>query len=82
MKHDNVRPVPYRAVRVWLADRTRMQGVWTGERWWSVKGEIKPARWELEERKKTTAHWEVDARGTSALLKSSRPPCSMKSGRS
>ena len=52
MKYDDVRPVPYRAVRVWLADGTRMLGMWTGERWWSVKGEITPARWELEERKK------------------------------
>ena len=54
MKFDDVRPVPYRAVRVWLADGTRMLGMWTGERWWSVKGEITPARWELEERKKKT----------------------------
>jgi hypothetical protein len=42
MKYDDVRPVPYRAVRVWLADGTRMLGMWTGERWWSVKGEITP----------------------------------------
>ena len=51
MKFDDVRPVPYRAVRVWLSDGTRMLGMWTGERWWSAKG---PARWELEERKKKT----------------------------
>ena len=54
MKFDDVRPVPYRAVRVWLSDGTRMLGMWTGERWWSVKGEITQARWELEERKKKT----------------------------
>ena len=29
-----------------------MLGMWTGERYWSVKGEITPARRELEERKK------------------------------
>ena len=29
-----------------------MMGMWTGERWWSVKGEITSARRELEERKK------------------------------
>jgi hypothetical protein len=52
MKYDEVRPVPYRAVLVSLADGTRMLGMWTGERWWSVKGEIAPAKWELEERKK------------------------------
>ena len=52
MKYDDIRPVPQRAVRVWLADGTRMLGMWTGERWWSAKGEITPARWELEERKK------------------------------
>ncbi|MET0252674.1 MAG: hypothetical protein ABW214_01420 [Terrimicrobiaceae bacterium] len=28
MKYDDVRPVPYRAVRVWLADGTRMLGMW------------------------------------------------------
>ena len=54
MKYDDVRPVPYRAVRVWLSDGTRMLGMWTGERWWSIKGEIAPARWELEERVKKT----------------------------
>jgi hypothetical protein len=50
----DVKPVPHRAVRVWLADGTRMLGMWTGERWWSVKGEINPVKWELEERAKKT----------------------------
>ena len=54
MKFEDVRPVPYRAVRVWLADGTRMLGMWTGEKWWSIKGEITPMRWELEERVKKT----------------------------
>jgi hypothetical protein len=54
MRYDDVKPVPYRAVRVWLADGTRMLGMWTGERWWSSKGEITPLRWELEERRKKT----------------------------
>jgi hypothetical protein len=54
MQYDDVKPVPYRAVRVWLADGTRMLGMWTGERWWSSKGEITPLRWELEERRKKT----------------------------
>jgi hypothetical protein len=31
-----------------------MLGIWTGERWWSIRDEITPARWELEERKKKT----------------------------
>jgi uncharacterized membrane protein len=38
MKYDDVRPVPYRAVRVWLSDGTRMLGMWTSERWWSIRG--------------------------------------------
>ena len=29
-----------------------MLGMWTGAKWWSSKGEIKPVKWELEERKK------------------------------
>ena len=31
-----------------------MLGMWTGEKWWSAKGEINPVRWELEERPKKT----------------------------
>jgi hypothetical protein len=42
----------YKAVRIWLQDGSRTLGMWTGARWWSLKGEIHPARWELEERKK------------------------------
>ena len=49
---DDVRPTPYQAVRVWLADGTRMLGMWTGHRWWSTRGEIVPVKWELEVRKK------------------------------
>jgi hypothetical protein len=51
--HD-VRPIPYQAVRVWLSDGTRVLGMWTGERWWSAKGEIHPVNWELEVREKKT----------------------------
>jgi hypothetical protein len=29
-----------------------MLGMWTGVKWWSTKGEIKPVKWELEDRKK------------------------------
>jgi hypothetical protein len=29
-----------------------MLGMWTGVKWWSTKGEIKPVKWELEERQK------------------------------
>lgn len=29
-----------------------MLGMWTGQKWSSIKGEIVPARWELEERKR------------------------------
>jgi hypothetical protein len=54
MQYGDVKPIPHRAVRVWLADGTRMLGMWTGERWWSVKGEITPVKWELEERVKKT----------------------------
>jgi hypothetical protein len=43
-----------RLVRVWLADGTKMLAMWTGERWWNTKGEITPARWALEERKRKT----------------------------
>ena len=54
MQDDTNRPEQYKAVRVWLSDGTRMVGMWTGERWWSTKGEITPARWEHAERKKKT----------------------------
>jgi len=53
-QYDDVRPIPYQAVRVWLADGTRMLGMWTGHRWWSTKGEIHPVKWELEVREKKT----------------------------
>lgn len=46
------KPRPYKAVRVWLSDGSRMLGMWTGTKWWSLRGEIDPVRWELEERKK------------------------------
>ena len=46
------KPMAYKAVRVWLADGSRMLGMWTGTKWWSLRGEISPVRWELEERKK------------------------------
>ena len=49
---DDEKPVPYKAVRVWLPNRTRTLGMWTGSRWWSTKGEIDPVKWELEVRKK------------------------------
>jgi hypothetical protein len=55
MEYEDIKPVPHKAVRVWLADGTRMLGMWTGERWWSNKGEIQPVRWELEVRRKKTA---------------------------
>jgi hypothetical protein len=54
MQYDGVKPVPYRAVRVWLSNGTRMLGMWTGTKWWSTKGEIQPVKWELEERRKKT----------------------------
>jgi hypothetical protein len=54
MKYDDVRPVPYRAVRVWLSDGSRVLGMWTGEKWWSINGEISPVSWELQERVKKT----------------------------
>jgi hypothetical protein len=46
------KPMAYKAVRVWLSDGSRILGMWTGTKWWSLQGEIKPVRWELEERKK------------------------------
>jgi hypothetical protein len=46
------KPMAYRAVRVWLSDGSRILGIWTSTKWWSLQGEIKPVRWELEERKK------------------------------
>ena len=49
---DSDKPERYKAVRVWLADGTRVVGMWTGERWWSTKGQVTPARWELEPLKK------------------------------
>ena len=54
MKYDDVKPVPHRAVRVWLADGSRVLGMWTGTHWWSTKGEINPVNWELEERPRKT----------------------------
>ena len=48
------KPVAYKAVRVWLSNGRRMLGIWTGTKWWSVEGEIKPVKWELEERRKKT----------------------------
>jgi hypothetical protein len=54
MQFDDVNPIPRVAVRVWLADGTRLLGMWTGSRWWSTKGEIAPVKWELEERRKKT----------------------------
>jgi len=48
------KPQPYKAVRVWLADGTRVHGMWTGEVWWSLKGEVSPVKWQLEERPKKT----------------------------
>ena len=46
------KPMAYKAVRVWLSDGSRILGMWTGTKWWSLQGEIKPVRWELEERNK------------------------------
>jgi hypothetical protein len=46
------KPKKYKAVRVWLKDGSRTLGMWTGDRWWSIQGEINRARWELAERKK------------------------------
>jgi hypothetical protein len=46
------KPMAYQAVRVWLSDGSRMLGMWTGTKWWSLQGEIRPVRRELEERKK------------------------------
>jgi hypothetical protein len=54
MQLDDVKPVPNQAVRVWLFDGTTVRGMWTGIRWWSVKGEVKPVKRELEVRKKKT----------------------------
>jgi hypothetical protein len=48
------KPPAYKAVRVFLSDGSRILGMWTGVKWWSTKGEIKPVRWELEERRKKT----------------------------
>ena len=54
MQYDDVKTVAYRAVRVWLSDGTRMLAMWTGDKWWSTKGEIAPVKWELEVRQKKT----------------------------
>jgi len=51
---DGTKPEVYQAVRVWLKNGTRVHGMWTGSKWWSVKGEIEPVKWELEERPKKT----------------------------
>ena len=69
MKYDDVKPVPHRAVRVWLADGSRMLGMWTGEKWWSAKGEINPVNWELEERPKKTKKLEKAEKNASPLEK-------------
>jgi hypothetical protein len=69
------KPMAYKAVRVWLSDGSRMLGMWTGVKWWSTKGEIKPVRWELEERgslhipaKRFNPGFRVDSRMTPATL--------------
>jgi hypothetical protein len=54
MQFDDIKPIALKAVRVWLADGTRILGMWTGEKWWSAKGEITPVKWELEVREKKT----------------------------
>ena len=54
MQFDDAHPIPRAAVRVRLADGTRMIGMWTGSRWWSTEGEIKPVKWELEVIEKKT----------------------------
>jgi hypothetical protein len=41
MQFDDIKPIAFKAVRVWLADGTRMLGMWTGEKWWSAKGNLK-----------------------------------------
>jgi len=51
---EGTKPEPYKAVRVWLEDGSRTHGIWMGTKWWSVKGEIVPVKWELEERPKKT----------------------------
>lgn len=48
------KPELRKAVRVWLEDGSRTHGMWTGTHWWSIKGEIAPVKWELEERPKKT----------------------------
>jgi hypothetical protein len=53
-QYDDVKPVLYKAVRVWLSDGTRIIAMWTGSRWWSAKGEVNPVKWELEIRKRKT----------------------------
>jgi hypothetical protein len=55
MQFSDVKPITYKAVRVWLSDGTKILGMWTGTKWWSTKGEIQPVNWELEERKKKKA---------------------------
>ena len=51
---DDPKPKVRKAVRVWLADGTKTLAMWTGQRWWSTKGEITPAKWETrgEEKRK------------------------------
>ncbi|HEY5811947.1 MAG TPA: hypothetical protein VIT23_04765 [Terrimicrobiaceae bacterium] len=51
MQYDE-KPKRYKAVRVWLEDGSRTLGMWTGTRWWCIKGECNPVKWELEVRKK------------------------------
>jgi hypothetical protein len=51
--HD-VKPIPYKAVHVWLPNGTRTLGMWTDSRWWSTKGEVHPVEGELEVRKNKT----------------------------
>jgi len=50
----SMKPEPYKAVRVWLEDGSRIHGMWMETTWWSTKGEISPVKWELEERPKKT----------------------------
>jgi hypothetical protein len=71
---EDEKPKKYKAVRIWLQDGSRTLGMWTGARWWSLKGEIHPARWELEERKKKRTKELLKRIKREGLIKQAKPP--------
>lgn len=40
------KPEPYKAVRLYFSDGSRLGGIWTGRVWWSEGRAVYPERWQ------------------------------------